>query len=183
MQSYKGHLLVSVPSLLDPNFFQSVTLLLEHNEEGALGLVLNRPTSSTIAEVWEQLTDRPCQCESLLYEGGPCQGLLSVLHRHRKLASGKVLDGLYFTQEPQKIERLIEQRIEPARFFVGYAGWGPDQLETEFEQGSWLTTPAQLDDVFSDNEELWRQLRKRISRSQFLDALNIRRVPDDPSVN
>jgi putative transcriptional regulator len=183
MQSFKGYLLVSVPSLLDPNFLQSVTLLVEHNDEGALGLVLNRPTATTVGQIWEQLTESPCDLASLLYEGGPCQGLLSVLHTKRGLASEKVFSGVYFTQEPKKIDRLIEQQVQPARYFVGYAGWAPGQLENELEQGSWLTTPAQLDDVFGNEEELWERLRNRIAKTNILDALNIRHYPDDPSLN
>jgi putative transcriptional regulator len=183
MQFLKGHLLVSVPDLLDPNFLQSVTLLVEHTDEGALGLVLNRPTTNNIGEIWEQLTQRPCELDSLIHQGGPCEGLLSVLHCEPKLACSTVFEGLYFTQEPDRIEQLIDQKVRPARFFVGYAGWGPGQLEAEFADGSWLTTPALVDDIFSDEEELWKQLRTRISHTRWWNALKIRNVPDDPSVN
>lgn len=183
MQSMKGYLLVSVPDLLDPNFLQSVTLLVEHTADGALGLVLNRPTDSTIGQIWEELTQRPCEMDYQIHQGGPCEGLLSVLHGESELACGNVFGDLYFTQDPGKIEQLIELEVHPAKFFVGYAGWSPGQLEAELESGSWLTTSALMDDVFSDQEELWRQLRSRISQSKWWDKLNIRNVPDDPSVN
>ena len=80
MKSLQGQLLIASPKLFDPNFFRSVILLVQHGENGALGLVLNRPLEMTIANAWEQVSEMPCEATGFLHQGGPCDGPLMVLH-------------------------------------------------------------------------------------------------------
>jgi len=80
MKSLQGHLLIASPTLLDPNFRKSVVLLVQHNEEGAMGLVLNRPTETKLCEAWTQVAETDCASDASLNLGGPCEGPLMALH-------------------------------------------------------------------------------------------------------
>src|SRR5205814_2997514 len=80
MKSLQGQLLIASPKLFDPNFFRSVVLLVQHTENGALGLILNHPLEMTIANAWEQVSEMPCEATGVLHQGGPCDGPLMVLH-------------------------------------------------------------------------------------------------------
>lgn len=183
--TYQGRFLLGAPDLEDPNFFRSVVLLVDHSESGALGLILNRPTDTTLSRVWQEVSDEPCLREAFLHAGGPCEGLLSALHTDADRAQKEVCDGLYFTAEAPLLAQLVEDDNAPvdARFFVGYAGWGPEQLEMEVEHGGWLLTPATKADAFADPETLWPSILKRISPSWASMTFNPAIVPEDPSHN
>jgi putative transcriptional regulator len=183
--TYQGRLLLGAPDLQDPNFFRSVVLLVDHSESGALGVILNRPTDTTLTRVWQEVSDEPCLREAFLHHGGPCEGLLSALHTDAECGQVEVCDGLYFTAEAPLLAQLVEDSEKPveARFFVGYAGWGPEQLETEVEQGGWLLTPTAKQDVFTDVETIWPRILKRVSPSWATLTFNPSIVPEDPSQN
>src|SRR5437764_733950 len=99
MTSLQGQLLIASPKLLDPNFAQSVILMIQHNDEGALGLVLNRPLGMSVRSAWEQVSEIPCEIESPLLKGGPCEGPLMVVHTSAALSQVEVLPGVYFSTE------------------------------------------------------------------------------------
>jgi putative transcriptional regulator len=183
MKSLKGHFLVASPKLVDPNFFHTVVLLVQHGDEGALGLVLNRPLSTTIKDVWDEVAEGGCAIEGNLYQGGPCEGALMVLHGDESNTEMTVGDGLYFCMRRETIERVVEENPEHARFFVGYAGWTSGQLENELAEGSWLTAPADPKHVFEGDEHLWSDLVRAISRAAVTELVDPRLIPDDPSVN
>src|ERR1700748_1927959 len=107
MKSLQGYLLVASPKLLDPNFSRSVVLIVQHNDEGALGLVLNRPLDTTIDMVWDQVSQVPCLRDDPLHQGGPCEGTLMVLHGDPSLSPVQVLPGVYFNTEKESVEQLI----------------------------------------------------------------------------
>lgn len=183
MPSLQGQLLISAPELRDPNFFHTVVLLIRHNEEGAFGLVLNRPASATIDQVWPQVSETPCESEEPLRLGGPVAGPLMALHTLAEAADLEVGTGTFFCAETGNLERLIAENSEPARFFVGYAGWAPGQLENEVGEGSWLMLPATPEHVFNDEEEYWERLWREVSREGILSVLKIPHMPSDPSLN
>ncbi len=183
IRSYRGHLLVAVPKMLDPNFFQTVTLMVAHDEEQALGLVLNRPSQTTLREAWQQVESGACPADGFLHFGGPCQQVLSALHADSALSNLEVLPGLYFTQEAEKLRLLVEQRSTPIRFFVGFAGWGAGQLEAELREGAWLTGAASREEVFGDPTQLWERWAKRLGRPRSSMLFGIKDPPPDPSVN
>ena len=95
MTSLQAHLLIATPELADP-FNRSVVLLIRHNEEGALGLILNRRTSATLREAWSRLSEVPCHRDDSLFLGGPCEGPLVALHTNEFLLETEVMPGLYF---------------------------------------------------------------------------------------
>jgi putative transcriptional regulator len=183
MQSLQGHLLVASRSLRDPNFVGTVVLMIRHDENGALGVVLNRPADKTLRELWESVSQTPCASDERINLGGPVPGPLMAIHTQESLADAEILPGIYFAAEKDKLESLVARADERLRIFVGHAGWGGGQLEGELEQGAWLTAPATADYIFYGDTDLWEQVTKSIGRSVLQSMLKIKEVPDDPSVN
>jgi putative transcriptional regulator len=186
MEFLSGQLLVATPLLRDPNFSQTVVLIARHDADGAFGLVLNRPSHTTVKEIWSKLSDAPCSNDAPLYVGGPVQGPVSVLHQESPLADFEVLPGLYFSAEREHLEELVageEARPGHAKVFIGYSGWGPNQLESEIEEGAWKTIAASNEQIFADVAEQWERLFKRIAGADLLATLKVKHVPPDPRMN
>ena len=180
MQSLRGQLLIASPRLADPNFAKSVILIVQHDEQGALGVVINRPLELTVKQVCQEALETTCTLEAAVYHGGPCPGPLMVVHTDALVADLQVREQLYFTTERAKIERLLEEQGPTSKFFVGYAGWGAGQLEGEMESGSWLTVAAAPERVFISNDQQWSRLMTELTLGRWIDP---ERIPDDPSVN
>jgi putative transcriptional regulator len=161
-----GMLLVATPQLLDPNFADSVVLLLDVDENGALGVVLNRPTGVPVAEVladWRDVVAEP----EVLFRGGPVstEGALAVAQLRRgddvPVGFREVVDGLGVVDLDTPVE-LVDGTLTGMRIFAGYAGWGADQLQDEIKEGSWYVVPGQPLDVFRvDPADLWRDVLRR----------------------
>lgn len=183
MKSLQGHLLIAAPQLTDPNFHKSVVLLVQHNENGALGVILNRPLEATIEEVWSQVSVLPCNAEGPLYQGGPCPGPLMVAHTDNGVSELEVCDGVYFSTDKDSIEKLVSRTEGPLKFFVNYAGWSAGQLEGEIEAGGWVTTPAAQGQIFRGDEGLWDTVLRLAGRRVRLAGIDPKLIPDDPSVN
>ncbi len=180
MESLQGKLLISSPQLLDPNFVRTVILVVRHGEDGALGLILNRPLEVTVAQACVDALHAACDIEDVLYQGGPCEGPLMVVHEDESQADMKVLEGVFFTTDRLKIESILYGNSAASRFFVGYAGWSSGQLEAEMETGSWVTLPAEPLHVFQAGSTPWQKLLTHATLGRFVDP---KRIPDDPSVN
>src|SRR5579859_4409271 len=160
MESLQGQLLIAAPSLQDPNFFRTVVLLVQHNDQGALGVILNRPLEATIEAAWSQVSELPCNAEGSLFQGGPCPGPLMVVHSDAALSQVEVCPGIFFNTDKDSIEQLVTQTSGPLKFCVNYAGGGAGQLESEIEAGGWVSTPAGATQVFGNDEHLWRAVLK-----------------------
>jgi putative transcriptional regulator len=183
MKSIAGHFLIASPQLRDPNFAQTVTLIVQHDEDGSLGLIINRPTDATIRQAWEQVSDSPCNSDGVLHQGGPCSGPLMALHAEPGAAQVRVAPGVCFSAEPDSVETLVRDGAEPLKFFVGYAGWTAGQLEAELKSGSWLIAAASSEDVLGDTEGLWERLIAALTATAALAGLDPEDLPEDPSVN
>ena len=183
MKSLEGHLLVASPHLLDPNFVRAVILLIQHTDQGALGVVLNRPIDKIVKDLWKEIGEQPCECEQPLHLGGPVSGPLMALHSHKRLAEMKIGSGVFFAASKDNLEELVQQRDHAFRLFVGHAGWGSGQLEDELKQGAWLTTPATAAYVFYEGDDLWKTVAGQIGSSLLSSALKVKNIPDDPSMN
>jgi putative transcriptional regulator len=180
MQSLKGQLLVAGPSLLDPNFRRTVVLVGEHTDEGALGVVLNRASESTVEDAVPELSAL-IDDEELVHVGGPVQPSAIVVvadFADPEQAGALILDSVGFL--PAEVEPDAIGELRRARVFAGYAGWGPGQLDEELDEGSWIVAPALPEDVFTgDPEELWSEVLRRKGGPFEVLAL----MPPDPSAN
>jgi putative transcriptional regulator len=180
VESLEGHLLIASPSLHDPNFRRTVVLVTEHSEEGAAGLVLNRPSPAAVSELvpeLEPLVDH----EEPVWLGGPVQP-------NAVLVLGEFVDpedaavplfgalGFPALDEPEDVVPATTRR----RVFAGYAGWSAGQLEDELVREDWILEEAQPDDAFTESpEQLWSDVLRRKGGIFELVA----RMPEDPSVN
>jgi putative transcriptional regulator len=182
MESLEGQLLLASPQLLDPNFVRSVVLLVQHNDMGALGLVINRPTGKTVQELWRQIGESPCQSQRPIHLGGPVQGPLMAIHTAHGLAEMEIVEGVFFAAKKQHLDELV-RRDERFKIFVGHSGWGPGQLEGEIDQGAWRAVPAKLEDLFDPADDLWQRLMQRAVAGVLPEMLGIKHVPIDPSLN
>ena len=183
MKSLSGQLLVATPRLPDENFFRTVVLMIEHNENGALGVVLNRMAERSVEDLWREVSDVECNCHHPLHLGGPVSGPLMAIHTDRALAEMEIISGLFLAAQKVNLDRLVQQEEHRCRIFLGHAGWGGGQLEGEIEQGAWLVTPATLDYIFHTEDDLWETVAKLIGDSVLLKSLKIKHVPVDPSTN
>jgi putative transcriptional regulator len=183
MKSLAGHFLVASPHLRDPNFAKSVVLMLQHEEQGALGVAINRPGDKTVDEVWKLIGNEPCGRSELVYVGGPVPGPLIAIHDQRQQAEKEVLPELYLSMQKDAIDALVRNEEAKFRLFSGNAGWGSGQLENEMRAGGWLIWPAFAQDVFADYEEIWKLLCARISRQIIAADIPPERLPENPEFN
>ena len=183
MESLRGHLLIASPELLDPNFARTVVLMIEHNEEGALGLILNRPTNTKLQAVWSQVSPTPCPLDDLLFLGGPVPGPLLALHTASEISEHEVVPGVFFNAEQQTLQHLVNDAEQDVRFFANHSGWAAGQLEGELEMGGWLTLPARQEHVFAQADKLWETVLEEIANDSIGPLLGVRVLPDDPNDN
>ncbi len=181
MQNLGGHLLIAGPDLWDPNFRRAIVLVGHHDEEGAVGVVLNRALSLTVHEALPPLAGLVAFDEPL-FEGGPVQPSSAVVVADFEDPS--TIDIVAFDSVgflPPEPDDDAVGSIRRARVFAGYAGWGPGQLEAEIDTpGSWVVAPATADDVFvPDPAGLWGRVLKRMGPAYDM----LRMMPADPSHN
>ncbi len=181
MESLAGHFLIASPSILDPNFRRTVVFVTAHTEEGAVGVILNRCSESTVGETVPQLAPLTALDEPV-FVGGPVNpDGVAVLARFEDPddAGVVVLDDVGFVA----LDDALEDEPPPvqcARVFAGVAGWGPEQLDDEFERDDWIVEAAEPDDIFTDDPEgLWSDLLRRKGGQYELVA----RMPLNPSLN
>jgi len=183
MESLAGHLLIASRQLLDPNFVRTLVLLIEHTEEGAFGLIVNRALNKTVQELWRELGSAPCQSRQPVHLGGPVPGPLVALHTHPGLAEIEPAPGIYFAAKKQHLDRLVLSEEPSYKIFVGHSGWGAGQLENELAEGAWHTMPATADFVFSANEAVWENAYRLLGQEVLQSFLKLKNLPPDPTVN
>ncbi len=180
MESTRGQLLLAGPGIGDPNFWRTVVLIVEHSDAGALGLVLNRPSETTVGEAVSEL-EQLLDVDDLLFIGGPVQpSALIVLARFHDPDDAALIAfediGVLATGAPEDPSIGVLR----GRAFVGHAGWGPGQLDSELERGDWILEPAREQDAFTTTPaRLWEAVLTRKGGSYALVA----KMPPDPSVN
>jgi putative transcriptional regulator len=177
----QGQLLVASPTMADPNFARTVIAIANHDEDGALGIVLNRPSDTEVVEAVPEL-EGVVDGNEVVFVGGPVQpASIVVLAEFEDPAEAAflVVGGIGLVSDRTGLERL-DTVTARRRIFAGYAGWGPGQLESELEREDWIIEPALPEDVFSEAPiELWAQVLDRKGGQFRLLA----RMPADPSVN
>jgi putative transcriptional regulator len=183
VESLRGQLLVASPALLDPNFRRTVVLVAQHEEDGTMGVVLNRPAEIEVAEAAPVLGGL-VEPGAVVHQGGPVQPTAVVIvaeFADPEAAGGGVpiFEDVGFVAGDADFEEL-EPALRRARVFAGLAGWSPGQLEAELEREDWILDPARPDDVFASSpESLWGEVLERKGGSFALLA----RMPPDPSLN
>jgi putative transcriptional regulator len=179
MDSLQGKLLVSSPALIDPNFRKTVVLIAHHDEEGAMGLVLSRPSDVPASEAVPSLVGLPGG-DDPVFVGGPVQPeAFMALAEFDDVdeAAAPIIGHLGFMPAGAEPVQLAIRRL---RLFAGYAGWGPGQLEAELEEPSWIVVAAEPGDAFAnDPDELWRTV---IARKGGPFSL-MENMPFDPGLN
>ncbi|MFI8927910.1 YqgE/AlgH family protein [Streptomyces sp. NPDC053474] len=196
VSSLTGRLLVATPALSDPNFDRAVVLLLDHDEEGSLGVVLNRPTPVGVGDIlegWGELAGAP----GVVFQGGPVSldsalgvavipGDEGAVARSRRRPGRddpvgfRRVHGAIGLVDLEAPPELLAAALGSLRIFAGYAGWGPGQLEDELVEGAWYVVESEPGDVSSpDPERLWRSVLRR----QRSELAMVATYPDDPSLN
>jgi putative transcriptional regulator len=180
-ETLQGQLLIAAPTLVDPNFARAVVAIANHDDDGALGVVLNRPSETEVAEAVPDLAELVDDGE-VVHVGGPVQPAAIVVLAEFEApddAAFLVTGAVGLVSDRTGIERLPEVTAR-RRVFAGYAGWGPGQLEAELEREDWILEPARPGDVFTeDPDDLWGSVLERKGGRYRLVA----RMPLDPSVN
>jgi putative transcriptional regulator len=182
MTPLRGQLLIASPALFDPNFRRTVVLVTEHGDEGAMGLVLNRPSETAVSEGAPPL-QALVEEGDLVHFGGPVEpAAVTVLAEFDDPdeAAAIVLDDIGFVRADAELDDL-PGATRRARVFAGYCGWSPGQLEAELEgDDSWIVETPRPDDVFAvGTDDLWSDVLRRKGGQFAIVAL----MPFDPSVN
>lgn len=170
MDNLKGNFLVSAKHLHDPNFYKTVVLMVEHGENGAMGLVVNRPSAVNVSHALSGHLVIP-EVDDPVYFGGPVEpGGLIVLHDRDDLAeSDPIVPGIFIPQSATVFEDIIRAAIDDPthtsfRVYSGCAGWSPGQLENELGRGDWYLVPATREMVFDDDPySLWEETLKKVA--------------------
>jgi putative transcriptional regulator len=177
-----GKLLIATPALTDPNFSRTVVAIANHDGDGALGVVLNRPSETSVAEAVPDLAELVDDEDEVVHVGGPVQPESIVVLAQFAIpgeAAYVITGDVGLVGDRTGIERLSEVSTR-RRIFAGYAGWGPGQLEAELERDDWILEDARAEDVFSDAPlDLWAAALERKGGKFRLLA----RMPEDPSLN
>jgi putative transcriptional regulator len=183
MDSLRGQLLLAAPALKDPNFDRAVVFIAEHSEDGAMGLVLNRPSDAPVAEAIPDLEWVADSGAEIVYVGGPVapNGVI-VLAEWDDPSQAVVLvdDDLGFVPGDADDTDALAAAVSRARVYAGHAGWGPGQLEDEVAEEAWIVESPLREELFSDDSEgLWSAVLRRKGREFAL----LSTMPPDPSLN
>ena len=182
MNSLAGHLLIAAPGMADDFFSLTVVLLFQHSDEGAVGVILNKPSDVCAHTVWDEIHENNPHANAPINIGGPCQGPLMAVHNSLAFAEVPVIPGVALSFESDNLRKLIQQPEQSIRLFSGYSGWAPEQLENEICQGGWYTIPARPHLVFKDPTEMWRDACARYG-DDILTPIAGSHIPSDPSRN
>ncbi|WP_211262203.1 YqgE/AlgH family protein [Nitriliruptor alkaliphilus] len=183
IENCTGRLLVATPMLEDPTFHRAVVLVLDHDEDGALGVVLNRTSSVPARDAAAPWTDLVCE-PPVVFGGGPVEpdAVVALGRTAARVGAehGDVLDEHVRLVDLSADPVLQQLELETVRLFAGYAGWAPGQLEGEVVQGAWFVVDAAPGDVFTDDPVgLWHEVLRR----QPGDLALLATFPDDPTMN
>ncbi|HMO16136.1 MAG TPA: YqgE/AlgH family protein [Pirellulaceae bacterium] len=169
----QGQLLVASPNMIDGPFSRAVVLVLQQNESGTFGVVLNRKADERVSNLWNGVTglDGPIDQE-LFRMGGPMGGPVFAVHRSEGVAEFLVVPGIFVTANTKLINYLAV-RNETFRIFVGLSGWQVGQLEREINQGIWFKLPADGQEIFGNSDCLWETALYKYGRNVWRDVLKL----------
>jgi putative transcriptional regulator len=174
MESLAGNLLIATPILLDPHFFRTVILLLQHDDDGCVGVVLNRPTDEPVSDHIPEWADLVAPPGTVNY-GGPVDPAVAIGLSLGPNGAPTGVPGLSLID----LGEPAEEHSHPIKVYSGYSGWGSDQLEGEIATGSWYVAQASPDDPFDSDDGQWRRVLRR--QPGFLSVVST--YPDDLDLN
>lgn len=174
MESLAGALILATPALLDPHFYRTVVLIVQHDEDGVVGLVLNRATDEPVVDHIPEWADRVPAPATVNY-GGPVEPAVAIGLALTRSGLGTGVPGLSMVD----LAGPPGDTQTPVRIYSGYAGWSPNQLEAEIAGGSWYIAQASPDDPFDQSDGQWRRVLRR--QPGFLSVVST--YPDDIELN
>jgi putative transcriptional regulator len=186
-ESLRGHYLIAGKRLRDRNFYKTVVLMVEHGADGAMGLVINRPSSVTVAHALSEHFKLP-ETDDLVYVGGPVEpSALFIVHNSIEFDANEspVIPGVYVGSSAEVFEQIVRSSAEGNpdlrfRIYSGCAGWGAGQLEGELARGDWHTVPADDGAVFNDDPYIvWDELMAKVQESNRI----LRQLSGNPEWN
>jgi putative transcriptional regulator len=178
-----GRVLISEPFMMDPNFKRSVILLTEYSEAGAMGFILNHASEFALGDLLPDLS----YADFTVYTGGPvANNTLHFIHRcPEKIGDGvDIGNGIFWGGDFETVKLLVKSynlKADEVRFFTGYSGWTPDQLDDEIKEDSWIVAEKiRADSIFSSNEDnLWREVVIGLGQRYA----HIANFPENPELN
>ncbi len=186
----EGCFLIASPYLSDPNFFRTVIYIIRHNEDGAFGLVVNRPTQVAVESVLSDTLGQQPRSGGPIHYGGPVEGPLIAMHQLVGLGEPCAVAGgdsataqVWVTTDEDHLRLLASREDMSILWIAGYSGWGPGQLDAELRVGGWLLCQAAPDQVFADTGGLWEKLVRQQGRSVLERILPAEDDGFDPQVN
>lgn len=171
------------PYLQDSNFLRSVVYILQHDGDGAFGLILNRPLNITVGQLASEMTGIQIDNDQPVYNGGPVEGLVVIA---KTLVGAAFANFAVLTKEEEGISNIVERLKSgdsSVRVFDGYSGWGPSQLDGELAEGSWLVWDVQPEILFGNSDGLWEKAVMEIGREVIAKSIAGVPLPQDPSQN
>lgn len=188
-ETFAGKLLVASTILDSPFFEHSVCLVVQHDEDGTIGLVLNRPLTPQPNELLAMLTDASgdrfnvSTSGTTVHFGGPLSGPVVALHSAPVLAEAETAEGVYVAAQKDHLQQLLGTTGSPYRLLVGHAGWSLGQLEDEIAEGHWHVMPASSEAVFAPDELMWPSLIRRACGHSVARWIKAPHMPPIPEMN
>ncbi len=181
--SLRGHFLLAPPMLPDINFYRSIVLMMQHDNEGAIGLILNRPTDTRLNDTLDFCEGNKSTEDQVIHVGGPVDGPLMTLHTIMEYAEQEAMPGVHVSSQKHNIQNILTSGCAPYRVFSGYSGWTAGQLEEELERGGWITCDATSEEVFSDDIDIWKSITQRVGHQVIQDSVKPDWLGIDPITN
>ncbi len=177
-----GRVLISEPFMQDPNFSRSVVMMVEHNDEGSLGFVLNKKAELSLNDILEE----PQNVDAPVFIGGPV-GMNQLFYLHtmdpEQLPGAiPVAEGLFFGGEFDRLVFYIKNGLtkpNDVKFFVGYSGWSPGQLADELKERAWIVSEFKSSMALSDSENFWQEVLSKLGKKFAV----MTRFPENPNLN
>ncbi len=177
MELLTGNLLVASSIVSDPIYLHGVCLVVHHDEENVIGVMLNRPMQPNPAALLQMFGEPSPESNRLretmaetsaaatplgtVHFGGPLSGPVVAIHQMSQYAEAETGSGIYVAAQKQHLEDLVREQPCPFRLIVGHLGWGTEKLQAELDAGMWHLLPATIDIVFSNAQQMWPGLVRR----------------------
>ena len=177
-----GHLLIATPALDTTPFERTVVLVIQQNQQGTFGAVLNRPADEGMQIAWQSISGRRIGSDRNILAGGPVGGPVFAIHQDPNIAEFQIDEGLYFAAKSQSLKSLVNGQ-DKYKVFFGAAGWTTGQLEREISEGNWIHFPVTSNVIFKSDNLTWTSAFREFGRQTIATVVGIKNFPADPTLN